>query len=35
MRDPGIVRNRLKIESAISNAGAFIAVQHEFGTFDR
>ena len=35
MRDAGIVRNRLKIESAVSNAHAFIAVQHEFGSFDR
>jgi DNA-3-methyladenine glycosylase I len=30
----GIVRNRLKIESAISNAKAFLAVQDEYGTFD-
>lgn len=35
MRNPGIVRNRLKIESAISNARAFLAVQKEFGSFDR
>jgi DNA-3-methyladenine glycosylase I len=33
--DPGIVRNRLKIESTISNARAFQAVQREFGSFDR
>lgn len=32
--DPGIVRNRLKIEAAIANARAFLAVQKEFGTFD-
>jgi DNA-3-methyladenine glycosylase I len=32
--DAGIVRNRLKINSAISNAKAFIAVQKEFGSFD-
>jgi DNA-3-methyladenine glycosylase I len=32
--DPGIVRNRLKIESAVSNARAFLQVQEEFGTFD-
>lgn len=32
--DVGIVRNRLKIESAISNAKAFLAVQVEYGTFD-
>ncbi len=31
----GIVRNRLKIESTISNARAFLAVQKEFGSFDR
>jgi len=34
MRDPGIVRNRLKIESTISNAKAFLKVQKEFGSFD-
>ncbi|MGH7740961.1 MAG: DNA-3-methyladenine glycosylase I [Candidatus Eiseniibacteriota bacterium] len=34
MRDAGIVRNRLKIESAVSNARAFLAVQKEFGSFD-
>jgi DNA-3-methyladenine glycosylase I len=34
MRNPGIVRNRLKIESTISNAKAFLAVQKEFGSFD-
>jgi DNA-3-methyladenine glycosylase I len=31
----GIIRNRLKIASAVSNAKAFLAVQKEFGTFDR
>ncbi len=35
LRDPGIVRNRLKIDSTISNARAFLAVQREFGSFDR
>jgi DNA-3-methyladenine glycosylase I len=35
LRDPGIVRNRLKIESTVSNARAFLAVQKEFGSFDR
>jgi DNA-3-methyladenine glycosylase I len=35
MQDPGIVRNRLKIESAVSNAQAFLELQREFGTFDR
>ena len=34
-RDPGIVRNRLKIESAVANARAFLAVQGEFGSFAR
>ncbi len=32
--DAGIVRNRLKIESAITNARAFLRVQEEFGSFD-
>jgi DNA-3-methyladenine glycosylase I len=32
--DPGIIRNRLKISSTISNARAFLEVQREFGTFD-
>jgi DNA-3-methyladenine glycosylase I len=35
LRNPGIVRNRLKIESTVSNARAFLAVQREFGSFDR
>jgi DNA-3-methyladenine glycosylase I len=35
MKDEGIVRNRLKIESTVSNARAFLAVQKEFGSFDR
>jgi DNA-3-methyladenine glycosylase I len=35
LRDEGIVRNRLKIASAIRNANAFLAVQKEFGSFDR
>jgi len=35
LRDPGIVRNRLKIASAIGNAKAFLKVQEEFGSFDR
>ena len=34
LANPGIVRNRLKVESAISNARAFLAVQEEFGSFD-
>ena len=32
--DEGIVRNRLKIKSAIQNAKAFLAIQKEFGSFD-
>src|SRR3954452_24041291 len=32
LADPGIVRNRLKVGSAISNAGAFLQVQREFGS---
>ena len=35
LADPGIIRNRLKIESAISNANAFLAVQEEHGSFAR
>jgi DNA-3-methyladenine glycosylase I len=35
MRNEGIVRNRLKIASTIKNATAFLAVQKEFGSFDR
>jgi len=34
LRDEGIIRNRLKIASAIANARAFLDVQKEFGTFD-
>jgi DNA-3-methyladenine glycosylase I len=33
--DPGIVRNRLKVAATIANARAFLAVQREFGSFDR
>jgi len=33
--DPRIVRNRLKVESTVRNAKAFLAVQHEFGSFDK
>jgi DNA-3-methyladenine glycosylase I len=32
--DPGIIRNRMKIEAAIRNAQAFLAIQEEFGSFD-
>jgi len=34
LTDEGIIRNRLKINSAIQNAGAFLAIQKEFGSFD-
>ena len=34
LNNPGIIRNRLKVESTISNARAFIEIQHEFGSFD-
>jgi DNA-3-methyladenine glycosylase I len=33
LRNPGIVRNRLKVESAVRNARAFLRVQDEFGSF--
>jgi DNA-3-methyladenine glycosylase I len=32
LRDPGIVRNRLKVESAVNNAGRILEVQQEFGS---
>jgi DNA-3-methyladenine glycosylase I len=35
LADPGIIRNRRKIEAAIQNARAFLAVVEEFGSFDR
>jgi DNA-3-methyladenine glycosylase I len=35
MKDPGIVRNRLKIDSTVTNARAYLEVQREFGSFDR
>lgn len=35
LADPGLVRNRLKIEAAIGNAARFLEVQAEHGTFDR
>jgi len=34
LANPGIVRHRLKIESAVGNARSFLAVQKEFGSFD-
>ena len=33
--DPGIIRNRLKVRSAINNAARFIEIQREFGSFDK
>jgi DNA-3-methyladenine glycosylase I len=35
LANPGIVRNRLKIESTLTNARSFLAVQEEFSSFDR
>ena len=35
LKNPGIIRNRLKIDSAVTNAQAFLTVQEEFGSFDR
>ena len=34
LQNPGIVRNRLKVNAAVTNARAFLAVQEEFGSFD-
>ena len=34
MGNPGIIRNRLKIDSAVTNAQAFLILQEEFGSFD-
>jgi len=34
LQDPGIIRNRLKVESAITNARRFLEVQREHGSFD-
>ncbi len=35
LRDPGVVRNRLKVRAAVNNARRFLEVQKEFGSFDR
>ena len=35
LKNPGIIRNRLKIDSAVTNAQAFLAVQEEVGSFER
>jgi len=34
LKDPRIIRNRLKIDSAVTNARAFLVIQREFGSFD-
>lgn len=35
LQDPGIIRNRLKVNAAVNNAKRFLEVQKEFGSFDR
>jgi DNA-3-methyladenine glycosylase I len=35
LQNPGIIRNRLKVQASVLNARAFLAVQAEFGSFDR
>ena len=35
LKNPRIIRNRLKVDSAVTNAQAFLTVQEEFGSFDR
>ena len=35
LKDPGIIRNRLKVKSAVTNARAFLKIQEEFGSFDQ
>jgi len=35
LQDPGIVRNRLKVESTVSNARAFLEVRREYGSFNK
>ncbi|MGG1599014.1 MULTISPECIES: DNA-3-methyladenine glycosylase I [Paenibacillus] len=35
LADPGLIRNRLKMRAAVTNAQAFLKVQEEFGSFDR
>jgi len=35
LRDPGIVRNRLKVSAAVTNAKLFVAIQKEYGSFDK
>jgi DNA-3-methyladenine glycosylase I len=35
LQDPGIIRNRLKVEGTVKNAKTFLAIQKEFGSFDK
>lgn len=35
LQDPGLIRNRLKIQSAVANAQGFLSIQEEFGSFDK
>ena len=35
LQNPGIVRNRLKVNAAVQNAKAFLSIQREFGSFDK
>ncbi len=35
LKDPGIIRNKLKVRASIKNAQVFINIQEEFGTFDK
>ncbi len=35
LKDPGIIRNRLKVQCAVTNARAFLNIQEEFGSFDQ
>jgi DNA-3-methyladenine glycosylase I len=35
LADPGIIRNRLKVQSAVTNAKQFLKIQDEFGSFDK
>ena len=35
LKDPGIIRNKLKVASAINNAQRFLEIQQEFGSFDK
>ena len=34
LQDPGIIRNRLKVQAAVNNAQCFLQIQNEFGSFD-